>query len=275
MTTTIDASEKNHAPDSEKKKRRGAAIWWQLPSVWLALFAIVWIRIWYAGQESRRAALILAAKEEAAKIAAERDAAAREAAAREAAAKRVHVEKEKVESAYVFRIDGKDGQGKAASFDFIIMTNDFTWTKGSASEVTSQGAPVPEAEVAERVLSPKIRESFASASDLIAVGLASQEGEREREEERAMARAQTIAGWLAKEAKEGTPLWALTLGQYSKSCKQQEDSDTSMERPLILSAVRAKDEGANLQEALGHAISGHDNLPSRECYSRFDMEKVR
>jgi hypothetical protein len=32
--------------------------------------------------------------------------------------------------------------------------------------------------------------------------------------------------------------------------------------------VRAKADGANLQEALADAISGHDNLPSRECYSR-------
>ncbi len=48
-----------------------------------------------------------------------------------------------------------------------------------------------------------------------------------------------------------------------------------MERPLILAGVRAKAEGANLQEALASAIGGHDNLPSRECYSRFDMAKMR
>jgi hypothetical protein len=31
----------------------------------------------------------------------------------------------------------------------------------------------------------------------------------------------------------------------------------------------------NLKEALADAISGHDNLPSRSCYSGFDLEKIR
>ena len=44
---------------------------------------------------------------------------------------------------------------------------------------------------------------------------------------------------------------------------------------MIFAGVREKAEGANLEEALADAISGHDNLPSRECYSRFDLAKVR
>jgi hypothetical protein len=192
-----------------------------------------------------------------------------------AAPQPVHVEREKIESAYFFRVDGKDTQGRAASFDFIVLTGDFTWALGSTSEVMSKGSAIPEAETAERVLSPKIRESLSSATDLISVGLASQEGEREAEEARALARSQTIAGWLGKVSNPSMSLWSLTLGQYSKSCKHQEAEDTSFERPIILAGVRSKADGANLQEALAGAISGHDNLPSRECYSRFDMTKVR
>ena len=186
-----------------------------------------------------------------------------------------HAAREKIESAYFFRVDGKDTQGRAASFDFIVLTGDYTWALGSTSEVISKGERVPEAEVAERVLSPKIRELLASASDLIAVGVASQEGDREDEEARAVARSQTIAGWLTKVSNPATALWSLTLGQYSKACKHQQDEDTSFERPIVLSGVRAKADGANLREALADAIGGHDNLPSRECYSRFDMTKVR
>ncbi len=66
----------------------------------------------------------------------------------------------------------------------------------------------------------------------------------------------------------------MTLGQY-KGCKQQEDKDSSFDRPVIFAGVRSKQGGANLQEALADAINGHDNLPGRDCYSRFDMEKVR
>ncbi len=219
-----------------------------------------------------------AAKEQAAQEQAAREQAAKEQAARDQAAQapvKDHAAKEKIESAYFFRIDGKDAQGRAASFDFIILTGDYTWALGSAKEVISNGKPVPEAEVAGRVLTPKIRESLASASDLIAVSLASLEGEREHEEARAMARAKSIAGWLAKAGNPSTPLWTLTLGQYDKKCKAQEDADTSLERPLILAGVRSKAEGTNLQEALANAISGHDNLPSRECYSRFDLAPAR
>ena len=132
-----------------------------------------------------------------------------------------------------------------------------------------------EAEVVDKVLTQIVRDSLASASDLVAVGLASQEGERTQEEARALERAKTVAGWITQVSKPETALWTLTLGQYDRSCKHQEDAGTSFERPVIFASVRSKEEGANLQEALADAISGHDNLPSRNCYSRFDMEKIR
>ena len=186
-----------------------------------------------------------------------------------------HAAKQKVENAFFFRIDGKDKSSRAATFDFIILTDEYTWVKGSTTQVVSRGEIVPDTEVAEKVLTPRIRESLASATDLIAVGLASQEGERAQEEQRALSRSQTVQGWMNKLSNPGVALWTLTLGQYDKACKKQEDADSSFERPLIFAGVRSKAEGTNLQEALADAISGHDNLPSRECYSRFDMAKVR
>ena len=184
-------------------------------------------------------------------------------------------EKLKVENAVVFRIDGKDKQGKAAAFDFIILSNDYAWASGSTSRVTSGGKLIPEAEAANRIFAPKVRDALAGASDLIGVGLASKDGNRSEEEARALARSKTVATWFTKVAKPETALWALTLGQYGKACKLQEDKDLSFERPVLFVGVRSKAEGANLQEALDDAVSGHDNLPSRECYSRFDMEKIR
>jgi hypothetical protein len=188
---------------------------------------------------------------------------------------KTHAEKQKVENAYFFRVDGKDKQGRSASFDYILLSNELTWVIGSTSEIASGGATIPNAEAAERVLTRQVRDSLASASDLIGVGLASSEGEREAEEKRALDRSNTVVGWIAKAAKPETALWSLTLGQYNKSCKQQEDADTSFERPVIFAGVRSKADGVDLGEALADAISGHDNLPSRECYSRFDLAKVR
>ncbi len=246
--TTGFANRTAPEPEEKQKKRRAAGFWWWSTAL-VAVAALVggamyvWVMGLMANQPKPQPQTHTAARE-------------------------------KIESAYFFRIDGKDTQGRAASFDFVILTGGYTWALGSTSEVVSNGAPVPEQEVAERVLSPKIRESLASASDLIAVGLASQEGEREREEARALARSSTIAGWLVKVSTPSVQIWTLTLGQYNKGCKAQEDADTSFERPIILTGVRAKAEGTNMQEALADAIGGHTNLPSRECYSRFDMIRV-
>ena len=184
-------------------------------------------------------------------------------------------EKQKVENAVVFRIDGKDKEGRAAAFDFVVLSNDYVWALGSTSQVVSGGKVIREAEAANRIFAPKVRDALAGASDVIGIGLASKNGIRSEEEARALARSKTVATWITKVAKPETGLWALTLGQYDKGCKLQEDKDSSFERPVLFVGVRSKAEGANLQEALANALSGHDNLPNRECYSRFDMEKIR
>ena len=237
MPNTLDMDQETPVPmreREEKRRRRGGAIWWW-GAIVIAL-AILGSGIYYTQSKS-------------------------------------HAAKEKIENAYVFRIDGKDAQSRAASFDLVILTDEYTWVKGSSTEVVSRGATIPADEAANRIFTPQIRSSLVSDSNLIAVGLASSEGDREKEEARAIARAQTEAKWLSQIANPGTLIWTLTLGQYNKACKQQEDVDTSFERPVIVAGVAYKADGTNLQEALGDALSGHDNLPSRECYTRFDMTK--
>ena len=249
----------------EKKKRRGVAWWWLLIFLWMA--ALVVVPIWYASLYDKKPVPAAAAPVPAPVVAAPTPAV-------EAPVKK-HAEKQKVENAFFFRIDGKDSQGQPATFDFIMLTNEFTWVKGSTSQVISGDKVIPEAEAAERVLTQQVRDSLASASNLIAVGLASSEGERTQEEARALDRAKTVSRWMSKVSKPEIVLWTLTLGQYDKACKELEDTDSSFERPVIFAGVRYKADGANLQEALADAISGHDNLPSRGCYSRFDLEKIR
>jgi hypothetical protein len=188
---------------------------------------------------------------------------------------KVRVQKQSVQNAYLFPVDGMDGQGRRASFDFIIFTKDYTWVKGSTSQVERSGSGVPETDTVREVVSSQIRETLLREKELIAVGLASREGERQAEEDRAARRSQTAAGWLTSIAGPSTPIWRLNLGQYGKDCASQEDADTSFERPLILAGVRSKDEGTNLREALANAISGKENLPSRECYSQFELTRAR
>jgi len=243
---------------SEEKKRRGA-IWFRLLAVLLFLGALVEGAILYAKHAAKPAEPVAAAPAPQPQPVAEK-----------------HAPKEKVENAFFFRIDGKDAAGRTASFDYIIVTNDYTWVKGSTTEVVSDNQVIPQEEAADRIITPKVRDSFASALDLIAVGLASREGDREAEEARALARAQTVAAWITKVTDASIPLWTLNLGQYDKeACKNQQDEDSSFERPVLLASVRAKADGVNVAEAFADALTGHDNLPSRSCYSQFDLAKVR
>ena len=176
----------------------------------------------------------------------------------------------------LYRIEGEDKEGRAAAFDFITLTNDYKWALGSSSRVLSGGKLIPEAQIANRILAPKVREALANVTDVIGVGLASQDGKRADEEARAIARSKTAAAWIKQAAKPGIGLWALSLGQYdSKDCKKKEDADSNFDRPVLFVSVRSKAEGVNLQEALANAISGHTNLPDRDCYSRFDLTKVQ
>lgn len=187
-----------------------------------------------------------------------------------------HIEKQAVQNAFVFPVDGVDSRGRMASFDFIVLTSELTWVKASADHVEHRGEVVPDLESASRVINADIAKILQRSKDLIAIGLASSEGERPQEEERAGKRALTIAGWFNGLGDPATPIWSLNLGQYDRSsCKSQEDANTSFERPLLFAGVRARDEGVNLQEALANAISDKENLPSRACYSRFDLAKAR
>ena len=271
FATTPSLIEDRDQPE-KRKKRPGVAWWWLL--VFLGMAGLVYVPIWYASLYEKKPAPVAVAPVPALVVASPAASPVVEPAPVEAPVRK-HAEKQKVENAYFFRIDGKDSQGQPATFDFIMLTNEFTWAKGSTSQVISGDKVIPEAEAAHRVLSQQVRDSLASASDLIAVGLASQEGERTQEEARALDRAKTVSHWMSNFSTPEMALWTLTLGQYDKACKAQEDSDLSFERPVIFAGVRAKADGVNLQEALADAISGHDNLPSRGCYSRFDLEKIQ
>jgi len=195
-----------------------------------------------------------------------------QAAEQKAASLPAPAEKQKVEDAIYYRIAGKDKQGREAAFSFIILTNGYAWAKGSSTAVLLAGNAIPDA---GRLFAPKLRDSLARMTDVIAVGLATDEGKRVEEEARALARSKTFATWMKKVVKPAIPVWTLTLGQFEKACKTQKDKDLNFDQSVISIGVQSKGEGTNLQEALADAFGARADFPSRECYSRFDMLKIR
>lgn len=177
----------------------------------------------------------------------------------------------------IFPIEGRDAARKRAAFDVAVLPTDLAWARKSSTVVTQGEAEIPEQETADRVFTPELREGLQRSTQVIAVGLASQEGQVEEETERARQRAATAAGWLAAAVPAEKGIWTLNLGQFKGTCKAAVEgaTGTSWQRPLIIVGIREQEEGVNLVEAFADAISGKSNLPSRDCYTNFDLTLFR
>lgn len=187
------------------------------------------------------------------------------------------VETQQWGSSVIFPIEGRDAARKRAAFDVAVLPTDLAWARKSSTSVTQGDTEIPEQETVDRVFTPELRSGLAQSSQVIAVGLASQEGQVEEETERARARAVTAAGWLAAAVPAEKGVYTLNLGQFKGTCKAQVEgaTGTSWQRPLIIVGIRQQEEGVNLIEAFADAISGKSNLPSRDCYTNFDLTLFR
>ncbi len=193
-----------------------------------------------------------------------------------APAPEVAVQTQQWGSSVIFPIEGRDATGKRAAFDVAVLPTDLSWARKSSTAVTQGEVEIPEQETADRVFTPELRSGLERSSQVIAVGLASQEGQVQEETERARQRAATAAGWLSKAVPAEKGIWTLNLGQFKGTCKAAEGATgTSWQRPLIIVGIREQEAGVNLIEAFGDAISGKSNLPSRDCYTNFDLTLFR
>jgi hypothetical protein len=177
------------------------------------------------------------------------------------------------ERTLVFPIEGADRAGRRALFDVVVLTKDYGWVRGSTTELEKNERRLSPKEIQEEVLDPQLRKGLGAARGLIAVGLASQEGDIDREEQRGGLRAVRIARWLDDALGDSIPMWTLNLGRYVDLCVECEDADTSWQRPFIVIAVRKAEGGTHISEALANAMSNTANLPSPDRYSTFAFAK--
>ncbi len=186
------------------------------------------------------------------------------------------VETENWGSSLIYPIEGRDLEGRRAGFDVAVLPPDLTWAQRSDRILVQNGALISNADVPDRIFTPELREGLGRSGAVIAVGLASQEGQVAAETARAQRRGATAAEWLATISAEDKPIWVLNLGQYTGQCEGAAEQDnTAWQRPLIVVGIRSQEPEVNLGEAFADAISGKTNLPSRECYTSFDMTRFR
>jgi hypothetical protein len=176
----------------------------------------------------------------------------------------------------VFPVDGRDLEERRAAFDVAVLPQDLTWAHRSTSVLSQGGTMIAENEVPDRVFTAELRSGLARSGEVMAVGLASQEGRRADEVERARQRATTAAGWLASVVGEQKPVWILNLGQYLSTCETAGGvNGTAWQRPLIVVGIREQEQGVRIDEAFANAISDKTNLPSKGCYTNFDLTRLR
>jgi hypothetical protein len=181
------------------------------------------------------------------------------------------------DNSVVFPIDGADKAGRKAGFDVVIKAKEITWVSGSTAEVARNGEPVPVGDVLAQLFGPEVQHGLAPSDDLIAVGLASHEGEVAAEQSRAERRGRMAAEWMGEAIAGHKRMWLLNLGRFQPNClgaAASPDAQTSWERPFLVIGVRSQETGVNLSEALAEAMGGKTNLPSPECYSRFELTRL-
>lgn len=177
------------------------------------------------------------------------------------------------ERTLVFPISGRDSAGRRAVFEVVVLTKDYGWVRGSTTELERGERRLTADDIEREVLAPQLREGLRRAQALIAVGLASQEGELEREVQRGGLRAKRIAEWVRNVVEPSIPMWTLNLGRYMEPCGECEDADTSWQRPFIVISMRSADAGTNIGEALSNAMSNKANLPAPDRYSTFALAR--
>jgi len=172
-------------------------------------------------------------------------------------------------NAVVFQVEGFDKQNRRGLFDIVVLKKKFLWVRASYNQLERDGIVIPLETVSETIFDRDMRYTLEAATDIIAVGTASQEGTASREVARANRRARETAKLIKSTLDKKVPIWVLNLGQYRDRCENCEAMETNWQRPFILIATVRKDENLNLKEALRDAMRGRTKLPSIQRYSDF------
>lgn len=175
----------------------------------------------------------------------------------------------KTANAIVFQVEGYDKQNRRGLFDVVVLKKQFLWVRSSYDQLERDGVVIPLASVSDTILDRDMRSTLESATDIIAVGTASQEGSMRTEIRRANRRARETAKLIKSALNNKVPIWVLNLGQYRDPCEDCEAVETNWQRPFIVIATVKKDEGLNLKEAVRDAMAGSSRLPSTQRYTDF------
>ena len=193
MTSTQEPTQtlQPHPDKEDRKKRRGGVLlrahqansWWE---------RIGWLR-WLFGNGGEGALMVGSAAVVAAVTAVTTvQAVDSYTKAREIKPTRI-VAQSSSANTRAFVIGGRDSWGRRALFDVLVSVKSLGWVRGSTDVLEQDGRRITSDMVEVFVLDDDVQNRLKRSSSLIAVGLASQEGDRTAETARAGKRAATTA----------------------------------------------------------------------------------
>jgi hypothetical protein len=150
----------------------------------------------------------------------------------------------------------EDDNHKKATFNFESLLTQYTWEFEKVNTLSNgvKGGILAEKEIIQELSHPVLNEDIKNSQAIIAVGLASCEGETKTENRRASLRAKVIKSALQKldSKPRGETIYVLELGQYKTSdCNS---TNTELQRRLLIIRVTRKDDVINLKQALRKVV---------------------
>jgi eukaryotic-like serine/threonine-protein kinase len=160
-------------------------------------------------------------------------------------------------------VDGEDDKQRKATFSFESLLTKYTWEYGKIDTLSDgvKGGILAEKEIIEELSHPVLSENIKNSQVVIAVGLASCEGETTMENRRASQRAKVIKNALQKldSKPPGETIYVLELGQYKTSeCPSSNSTNTELQRRLLIIRVTRKDDDVDLEQALKNVINRNE-----------------
>jgi hypothetical protein len=144
------------------------------------------------------------------------------------------------------KLTGTDRNRRRAEFDVVLLNEGFSWVFGDARNAERDRQSCDGQSIEQLLV-----QQLGDATDVIAVGTASAEGNAALENKRAYQRAETAIAW-AKRAFAGKQFdgWIFQLGQFRHRCVSCDPELTAVQRPVVFIGVTSKASGVDLREAL-------------------------
>jgi eukaryotic-like serine/threonine-protein kinase len=170
----------------------------------------------------------------------------------------------------------KDSNGRSAEFNMAILSESYRWYRNSSDTVTlgNNSPPKLVKDLQADLEKIGITKIMQNPNQIIAMGMASCEGDQIEEENRALERAKTIHNDLNKAIFSVGKFAIINLGQYKTDSCSTKIEDNAFQRSMIIVGIRRESPGLVMNEALHARLSKISKDFKIGDYSKGDINQL-